>query len=203
MPLGVTDRTLRKAKAELVEAELLKVDVREGAGGRQTSNLYTLFYAGEGVHADRGEGVHTDRDEGVHTDRPRSKKKKDSTKKREDVDSAFTKWIEVTGRTGRTQLDDTRRRAIEKALVNYPPEEVLEAIDGWQFSDFHRGKNDQGKVYDEITLILRNAGQIEKFRDLSRAAKNGHRSGQQPRSWDTLQQMAKEATLVDSPRLTP
>ena len=200
LPPGTTERTIQKAKTELVEAGLLMVEDRHAKGGRQTSNLYTLLYRheGEGEHADTLEGGETDTLGGGSADTPRRHKRNGSIKK-EDVELVFQTWVKVTSRTGRTRLDDARRRIIEKALRGYPLAEVLEAIQGWAFSDFHRGKNDQGKVYDEITLILRNAGQVEKFRDLARGGANGQRSGPMPRSWDTLQQMADDnpATPID------
>jgi hypothetical protein len=80
----------------------------------------------------------------------------------------FDAWIESTGRTDRTVLDAKRRRTIANALKSYPLDDVLDAVRGWRHSPHHRGENDRRMVYNELDVLLRNAGQIEKFRDLER-----------------------------------
>ena len=203
LPPGTTERTVQKAKTELIQAGLLSVEPREAKGGRQTSNLYTLLYhhEGEGEQTDTPEPVQVDTPEDAQPDTPRSNKRKGTIRK-EDVELVFHAWVTATERTGRTRLDEKRRRAIERALTHYPVAEVLEAVEGWRNSPFHRGQNQQGKVYDEITLILRDSGQIEKFRDLARDKANGKRVGAKPASWATLQELA-ERTPVDAGRASP
>lgn len=80
----------------------------------------------------------------------------------------FTAWQECTGR-GRTRLDDSRKLKIRLALESYPVEDVLDAVRGWQMSPFHRGENREHKVWNELTLLLRNSEKIEHFRDLARS----------------------------------
>lgn len=84
------------------------------------------------------------------------------------IAEVFNAWQESTGRE-RTKLDDSRRTKIRLALESYPVEDVLDAVRGWQMSPFHRGENREHRVWNELTLLLRNAAQIEKFRDLARA----------------------------------
>lgn len=84
------------------------------------------------------------------------------------VRTVFDAWIESTGRTSRTVLDSKRRRCIANALKSYPLDDVVDAVRGWKHSPHHRGENDQRTVYNELDVLLRNAGQIEKFRDLER-----------------------------------
>lgn len=84
------------------------------------------------------------------------------------IAEVFTAWQESTGRV-RTKLDDSRKLKIRLALESYPVEDVLDAVRGWQMSSFHRGENREHRVWNELTLLLRNAEQIEKFRDLARA----------------------------------
>jgi hypothetical protein len=79
------------------------------------------------------------------------------------VRSVFDEWVSVTGRTPRTILDDKRRRIIERAIKSHGIDTVLDAVRGWQNSAFHRGQNDTGTVYDDLGLILRDAGKIEGF----------------------------------------
>lgn len=88
------------------------------------------------------------------------------------IDQVFKAWQESTGRA-HTRLDDSRRLKITLALESYPVEDVLDAVRGWQMSSFHRGENrcgprGTGKVYNELSLLLRNAEKIEFFRDMAR-----------------------------------
>jgi hypothetical protein len=75
----------------------------------------------------------------------------------------FDEWVSVTGRTTRTVLDGKRERAIDRAIKSHGIDTVLDAIHGWQNSPFHRGDNETGTVYDDVTLILRDAQKIEGF----------------------------------------
>lgn len=95
------------------------------------------------------------------------------TKKNEpaaDCRTVFDAWVESTNRTARTQLDAKRRRLITNALKSYPLEDVLDAVTGWECSPYHRGKNTQRTVYNDLGLLLRDAEHIEKFRDLRRGS---------------------------------
>jgi len=96
----------------------------------------------------------------------RKKEATESLAKR--VRCVFDAWVRITGRDPtRTKLDSARRRKIETRLADgYSVEECIEAIEGILLSPFHMGDNDREKRYDDITLILRDAKQIEKFRDL-------------------------------------
>jgi hypothetical protein len=55
-------------------------------------------------------------------------------------------------------------------LKNYPVGDLVDAVKGWRHSPHHRGENDRGTVYNDIELLLKNARNIEKFRDLQRRA---------------------------------
>lgn len=80
-------------------------------------------------------------------------------------DLVFTTWRESTGKP-RAVLDSKRRSIIRKALAAHPLEDVIAAVQGWKNSPWHSGKNDKGAVYNDIELLLRNAGKIEYFRDM-------------------------------------
>lgn len=47
----------------------------------------------------------------------------------------------------------------------YTQADMIAAIDGCAGSKFHRGENESGTKYDDLTLILRNGSTLEKFRD--------------------------------------
>lgn len=90
--------------------------------------------------------------------------------KKEAIQRVFDAWIEATGKTGRTLLDDKRRRLIRRALDRYPVEDVLDAVRGWRRSPHHRGENDSSTTYNDLGLLLRDGEHIERFRDLERSA---------------------------------
>lgn len=94
---------------------------------------------------------------------------RDPLEQRDVIRRIFDTWLESTGKDPRrTQLDHQRQTRIRWALANYPEEDVLDAVRGWEYSLFHTGKNDQRKTYNDLTLLLRNAEKIEYFRDLYR-----------------------------------
>lgn len=107
------------------------------------------------------------------------------------VDAVFAAWIESTHRTARTVLSPKRRRLIKLALDAYPIEDVLDAVRGWQFSEFHAGQNPGHKVFDDIELILRDAEHVERFRDFARGARD---AGPQVtnETWKTLRAMQQQ-----------
>jgi hypothetical protein len=86
----------------------------------------------------------------------------------DNVAVVFAAWLDATGRSNRTVLDDKRRRLIVKALDTYPVDDVVDAVRGWQHSAHHRGDNDTRTVYNDLGLLLRDADHIERFRDLAR-----------------------------------
>lgn len=74
----------------------------------------------------------------------------------------FAYWQETTGHP-RAVLDDKRRKRIEWALKNYALVDVRSAIRGVTRSEFNMGKNPERKVYDDVTLIFRDAEHAERF----------------------------------------
>ena len=68
------------------------------------------------------------------------------------------------------KLDAKRRKAIERAVKSHGADVVRAAIDGCAKSAFHQGENDRGQVYDDLTLILRDASKIEGFAALAAPA---------------------------------
>lgn len=85
------------------------------------------------------------------------------------VDQVFEAWTVSTGRT-RSVLTPKRRRLIDAALKLYPLDDVIAAVRGWRHSRHHRGENDRSTVYNDLELLLRDAAQIEKFRDLEQGS---------------------------------
>ena len=77
----------------------------------------------------------------------------------------FDLWVEVTNRhKNRTLLDARRATRIRWALKRYPYEDVVDAVYGIGGSEWHRHKR-----HDDLTLVLRDAAHLDRFRDLHRA----------------------------------
>lgn len=67
------------------------------------------------------------------------------------------------------KLTDTRRALIANRLGQYPKDDVIAAVQGWQFSPFHVGNNDEGRAWNSLEVVLAVShlrNNLEKFRDL-------------------------------------
>jgi hypothetical protein len=86
----------------------------------------------------------------------------------ENVELVFRHWKQVLDHP-RAQLDPKRTRVIRARLQEFSAEDLCAAIDGCAASDFHMGRHPktQGARHDGIELIFRDAGQVEKFLELS------------------------------------
>lgn len=91
----------------------------------------------------------------------------------------FEHWQRVHGHPN-AKLDGKRRRAIERALKSHGEAMVRAAIDGCAKSPFHKGQNDRGQVYDDLTLILRDASKIESFAALAPSSPTARPAQVQP-----------------------
>ncbi|MBD9359473.1 helix-turn-helix domain-containing protein [Methylomonas fluvii] len=78
------------------------------------------------------------------------------------VSDVFNYWQKTMNHPGAV-LDDKRKLVITKALKNYTPERLKAAINGCAKSAWHMGQNKDGKVYDSLGLIFRNADKTEGF----------------------------------------
>lgn len=85
-----------------------------------------------------------------------------------EVGEVWDAYRSSTNRQGRYVLTTKRKRLILQALRDYPLDDVLDAVRGWEASPFHRGENDRGHPFNDLELLLRDAEHIEKFRDLAR-----------------------------------
>ncbi len=194
LPPGTAKASLRRARAELEAADLLRVEYRtDERTGRDTTPLYSLLIpTGEGDETVPPEGDHPVPLVGDHTVLPLNLGDEPLHKEGDHLSKVFDAWLLSTGRNAaRTKLDDKRRRLITKALDGYPVEDVLDAVVGWQHDPFYRGDNDRGKTYNDLGLLLRDAEHIERFRDMARAGAT--RSSRKPKAWATLERLAQEA----------
>lgn len=63
----------------------------------------------------------------------------------------------------RAIFDAKRQRKVAQALKLYDIEDLKKAIDGCSLTPHNMGKNDSCQIYDDISLILRDADHIERF----------------------------------------
>jgi hypothetical protein len=79
------------------------------------------------------------------------------------VTKVFDYWKEALSHP-RSILDQKRKRLIEARLKEgYSEEDLRQAIRGIKNSPHNMGRNDTGTVYDDITLICRDAAHVERF----------------------------------------
>ena len=91
-------------------------------------------------------------------------KKKDICQQTDDCQTVFDYWCEVMGKSGNAKLTTKRKNAVIKRLAEgYTVEHIKQAIDGCKRSPFHMGQNENKTVYDDLELICRDGGNLEKF----------------------------------------
>ena len=95
------------------------------------------------------------------------------------VEQVWTAYVEtrqrVLGHRSAPRLSTERRALIARRLKEWPLEDIVDAVQGWQHFPHNRGENDQSTPYCDLKLLLRDAGQIERFRDKQRSTVSGHR----------------------------
>jgi hypothetical protein len=203
MPEGTSRRTIQRAKQELIAAGLVTVTPRITETGRQTSDLYCLHApswegdnlvvegdktvtheGGSDVTHEGGQIVALESGQSVA---PLTIKKELNQK--EVIDRIFFTWCRAADKNPkRTKLDSKRNRLIVNALKDYSEEDVMLAVVGWRNSPWHCGKNNNGKIYNDIGLLLRDASKIETFRDLALAGAPNEKAA----SWDTINEILEE-----------
>ena len=90
---------------------------------------------------------------------------KDLSPKADDtVNRIFNYWLTVMNKTAASKLTPKRRTCINARLKEgYSEAQIFDAINGCSRSSHHMGKNDQGTVYDCLTLICRSGDKLEWF----------------------------------------
>jgi len=178
--LDVSVATVDRMVKELVDIGALEV-FKRCDNGIWLSNLYRIRRVPGSPTSDEGSPTSEDRgspmregrgsptsDELTRTTTNENQLNEKKTRQPE-VQQVFDLWLAVTGKDRqRTKLDSKREARIVWALKAYPLDDVLDAVQGWQKSQFHSGQNSDGKVWNDLTLLLRNAEKLEFFRDCQR-----------------------------------
>lgn len=88
------------------------------------------------------------------------------------VRTVYEAWLRELGKDPRkTKLTKDRKVKIQARLrEGYSVEDMLLAVRNCAASPFHRGENDRGIAFDDLTLICRNGSKLESFRDLGLVA---------------------------------
>lgn len=193
--LRVSDDTIDRWVKELVDVGAVLVERRtetqDDGSTKNLTNLYTVIRCkGSTTRTDAGKGGRMRAGRGTRTDAGQTRTIIElEPTELTNVDVVFNAWVEATGKDKkRTKLDASRRRRIEWALENYPLDDVLDAVRGWRNSSFHAGQNKDGRVYNDLTLLLRDATKLEMFRDCERSG----RRATAPTTWERLAQIAQE-----------
>lgn len=85
------------------------------------------------------------------------------------ADRVFGAWVTSTGkRAASVKFTKKRRDLINRQLRDFDEDELVDAVCGWRFFAHNRGETN-GTPYNDIELLLRDAAQIERFRDATRA----------------------------------
>lgn len=86
------------------------------------------------------------------------------------VVEVWTAYVASLGQRKRyPKLTLTRRALITRRLGEYPKDDVVAAVQGWQFSPFHCGQNDEARAWNALEVVLAVShlrNNLEKFRDL-------------------------------------
>jgi uncharacterized protein YdaU (DUF1376 family) len=116
-----------------------------------------------------------------------------------EVSEVFDHWREVCRHQG-AKLDGKRQACIRARLRDgYSAADLKEAIDGCAASRFHQGRNDKGKVFDALTLILRDGDHVDQFRKLARG--EGQSSGERDaKTQDVMDRLDRAFEQVYGPQ---
>ena len=78
------------------------------------------------------------------------------------IKEVFLHWQTVLDHP-KAKLTNERSQLIKRKLKDYSVDDLKKAITGCSLTPHNMGDNDRSAVYDDIELILRNAGNIERF----------------------------------------
>lgn len=84
------------------------------------------------------------------------------------IGRVFAHWRRVVNRPAAKLTQERRAKIVARLREGYTEADLVAAIDGCAASPFHRGENESGSRYDDLTLIFRNGSKLESF--LGRAA---------------------------------
>jgi hypothetical protein len=75
----------------------------------------------------------------------------------------FDHWVRVMNRHSSIFTQERKSKIKSRLREGYTVDQIIEAINGCAASTFHMGQNDQGKIYNDLTLICHNGSKLEFF----------------------------------------
>ena len=94
----------------------------------------------------------------------------------EAVEKVFAHWCGVLGHPQAKLTPDRKAKIAARLREGSTVERLMQAIDGCAGSKYHMGENPNGRRYDSVELIFRNAGKVDEFAEMAE-----RRPGQQRR----------------------
>jgi len=80
-----------------------------------------------------------------------------------DIKDIYVYWKEIMKHPGAKLTPDRKQKIKARLQEGYTKEQIIRAIKGCASSPYHMGDNEQGTVYDDLTLICRNGSKLEGF----------------------------------------
>lgn len=94
----------------------------------------------------------------------KEKKKTMPAKASDSVNEIFNHWKEVMQKSDASKLTKERLTKVSQRLKDgYTVDQIKMAIDGCAMTPHNMGQNDNGKRYDDLELICRTGGGLERF----------------------------------------
>jgi hypothetical protein len=85
----------------------------------------------------------------------------------------FLFWARTMGKPKARLTPERRQKVLARLRDGYTEAQIRAAIRGCAGSGHHRGENDTGTSYDDLTLICRNGSKLEWFAGLRGAERSG------------------------------
>lgn len=112
----------------------------------------------------------TPQGEAIDFDHARARLKADADAIDRVWDAYVAARVGVFGKQSTPKLSRDRRDLIARRLKEWSEADLVDAVRGWRHIPHNRGENDRHTPYCDLKLLLRDAGQIERFRDAERSS---------------------------------
>lgn len=108
------------------------------------------------------------------------------------VHELFVYW-QVVMNHPQAKLNGERERKIRARLAEgYSLEQLKAAVEGCRASDWHMGGGPDGRVFDDIELICRNASKVEQFLNINRPGVGSTMSSKERRTIEAANRVIEE-----------
>lgn len=120
-----------------------------------------------------------------------------SGKPDETVVEIFDYWCKAMKKNAPTKLTAKRKSCIKARLrEGYSVDQIKQAIDGCARSSYHMGQNNNGTVYNDLTLICRSGEKVEHFANNIAKIKPGDSNGKKPYRESLAERSARQTAEI-------